>query len=480
LLPRFLDIKRGRDGEATQASRNSRRQVLRWARRLGVVTVLAIPATLTFGVGSWQSSQALKITPQGQFPPNNTTTGTDPAPAPPGLRQAASNAAIELVGSGDDSLVAWSPAGGIWGQRDAPPGAVRGWFSPYWWQTALDLLGLVRYLEVTHNTNPIYQHVIDQTFALNVRRPQSNMPVNFGNEFMDDTAWWGLAWLEAARYELNVRHDLSDAKRFESVAEWDANYIWSKPRTCHAAGIEWRVGYPPDTITNAEFVVLAAELAQVQGEPGLWFDPAAASKSLGEGRQILQWLERSRLINVKTGHVWDSYNTNCFLVGGSLNYTEGEAADALVQMGLATGQHEYFTEAQRFINYALSPTSGMTYRGVLQEACEGESGMCQGSQHLSDSTVWKGVFVSAVADWHAATGSSAYNAFLIKQAEAVIDHASSNSQQLTRCQTPHDCQIGFYWARAIAPPATSLPVGPGSQYSGLSAMTAALSTSSSG
>jgi hypothetical protein len=85
--------------------------------------------------------------------------------------------------------------------------------------------------------------------------------------------------------------------------------------------------------------------------------------------------------------------------------------------------------------------------------------------------------VDAIAEWQAATGSREYNAFLIRQAEAVIDHSASNGTQLTRCQTPHDCQIGFYWAHQISPP-QQVPVGPGSQESGLSALTDALSTSS--
>jgi hypothetical protein len=85
------------------------------------------------------------------------------------------------------------------------------------------------------------------------------------------------------------------------------------------------------------------------------------------------------------------------------------------------------------------------------------------------------MFVDAVADWQQATGSTLYDRFLTQQADAVIDHAASNGSSLTGCQTPHDCQIGFYWARPVPPGSTTLPVSPGTQYSGLSALTDALS-----
>jgi hypothetical protein len=462
-----------------------------------VLLTLAIALALGFGLDG-RSSEARKIkprTPASQPAPLTPTpsppTITSPPvhAGPPGLPRAAANAVQELTDSGDGSNVRWFEDTGLWGKHDAPPGDASwptpsepgihiGWFSPYWWQSALDLRALVRYLEQTHNTSPVYQQIIDRTFQLNVRRPHSNMPVNFGNQFMDDTIWWGQAWLEAARYELNIRHDVADAKRFMNVAIWDANDAWRSPRTCHTQGIAWEIGFPPDTVTNAEFIALAGELAQVQEQPGPWLDRAAASKWITEGWRMLWWLRHVRLINLRTGHVYDQYDARCRPAGGSLTYTEGETADALVQMGLATGQRKYLADAHHFIHYALSPVTHMVYNGVLQEPCEAEAQICQDGRHILDASVWKGVVVDAVADWQAATGSRAYDAFLIRQARAVIDHSASNGSRLTKCETPHDCQLGFYWARSIPPDPQHFPVGPGSQESGLSALTDALSTSS--
>lgn len=470
---RFSGSGRRRSG-APNAPSDATTQRRRWLLRGAALLAVAVAVTLFFGTGGF-NSEALRI--KGPPPLARHIAVPTHTPVVVGsvtLPQAASNAAIELVGSGDSSPIGWFPYWGLWGKRDQPPGSPIGWKSPYWWQSALDLRALVRYLEVTHNTQPIYQQVIDQTFALNVRRPGSLQPINFGNFFMDDTAWWGLAWLEAARYEWSVRHDVADATRFMKVAEWDANSVWNSPRSCHTTGLAWRIGYPPDTITNDEFIALAAELAQVEKQPGPWYDPAAAVRWLTKGWQQLWWLEQTWLINPRTGHVYDSFNASCKVIGGALTYTEGETADALVQMGLATGWREYMVQARRFLSYALSPVTGMTYNGVIQEPCEATARRCRGGPRLSDSTVWKGIFVDAVADYRAATGSQAFDTFLTKQARAIIANSASNGRQVTGCQTAHKCQLGYYWSRQVPPNYATLPVGPGSQESGLSALTDAL------
>lgn len=437
-----------------------------------------------FGASAWQSSEAVRIkphprphraTPRMPTPSQVTPTPASLPPPPVTFAQAASNAALELAGSGDYSDVRWFSDWGLWGNHDAPPGARVNWGSPYWWQSALDLRALIRYLEQTHSSNPIYQQIIEQTFRANVRRPGTPVPVNFGNEFMDDTVWWGLAWLEAARYELTIRHDLSDASRFMKVAEWDANYVWTRPRTCGSQGIAWQLRFPPDTITNAEFVALAGELAQVQGQAGPWFDRAAAAKWVREGWRVLWWLRHARLINLRTGHVYDGFGPNCRVSGGSLTYTEGETADALVQLGIATGQPRYLDDAKRFITYALSPVTHMVHRGVLQEPCEARPTRCEGGGRLRDSTVWKALLADAIADWSTATRSTEFDSFLANQARAVIDNAASDGRRLAHCQSPHVCQFTLYWSRPVPPEASPLPVGPGSQEAGLSALTDALS-----
>lgn len=447
-----------------------------------MVLALLAAAALAAGVALLSSQPATSADPPGarhvaQLPPPANTPLPAVSISQPAIAHAASNAALELAGSGDGSPIRWFPGWGLWGNHNAPPGARVNWGSPYWWQSALDLRSMIRYLEATHDANPIYQQIIQQTYQQNVNRPGTPVPINFGNKFMDDTGWWGLAWLEAARYELSVQGNATLAARYLKVAEWDANYLWNGPHVCHQQGIEWQLGAPPDTITNAEFIALAGQLGYFLRQPGPLQDTAAANAWTMRGWQILWWLRHTHLANVSTGHVWDSLDSSCNKIGGALVYTEGEMAAGLVQMGLATGQRFYFTQAQHFIQFAFMSRSKMLSGGVLQQPCEAQQSRCLGSNWLADSTVYKGLFVDAVADWQTATHSHIYDDWLRRQAQAVIQTAASNGTQLANCQTPSDCQIGFYWARAV-PPSAQPPVTPGTQMSGLSALTDALGASS--
>jgi hypothetical protein len=135
---------------------DARRRRIRWFQRGTVVLVLAIAAALVFGSGGFTSEAS---NPQ----PARHIVVAAPIPhitGPVTLPQAATNATVELVGSGDSSPIEWFSNWGLWGNHNAAPGARVNWGSPYWWQSALDLRALVRYLEKTRDPNPIYQQVI--------------------------------------------------------------------------------------------------------------------------------------------------------------------------------------------------------------------------------------------------------------------------------------------------------------------------------
>lgn len=452
--------------------------------------LLALVCAAT-GVGAWQSG-ALKqavSSVAGKLSLARPALAADaPSPLPSftsrvvyagsrsrsraGVR-AASNAAAELAGSGDFSVVSWNPAVALWDRVRTPAGAGPGWKPPIWWQSALALRSLVRFLEQTHNTAPGYQQLITTLYDRNVRVPGSNRPLNFGNQFMDDTAWWGLAWLEAARYELNYQHDFATASRYLHVAEWDARYIYSRPRSC-GAGIAWKLGSPPGTITEAQFVSLSAQLAQVRSSSGPFQDEAAARAWRSQARQTLSWLESSGLVNMTTGTVRDRYDRRCRVTGAAITYTQGEMAEALVQMGRAFSDPAYFNQASVFINHVLTPSVGMVHGGVLQEPCEAGSGLCGRGIPSYNSQVYKGLFVDAVSDWSTATESTTYDGFLLAQARAVMANSASDGLRHTGCQTAHACQLGFYWSQRVSPSQAPVRAATGSQEAGLSALTDAL------
>jgi hypothetical protein len=329
----------------------------------------------------------------------------------------------------------------------------------------------VRFLEATGSTDPAYQDVLDRTFELNVSIPGSRAPINFANEYMDDTGWWALAWTEAARYELNVRGDSALAARYLAVAEWDENYIARAPRSC--GGIVWQLGYPADTISTAEFAALSAELYAIRHARGPFHDPALAARWLHEARWALVYLRSHHLIYPRSGVVRDGLTRRCRLVGGSLTYTEGEVADAYIQMGAALHDKSYFAYARRFLAFTMWARSGMSRGHVLQEYCESRRARCHGLRQF-DVSSFKGIFVQAVADYDLATGTKLYRPWLRYQAAAILGRAVSDGKHRTRCATPHTCQLGLYWSRYVPPASAPVPASLASQTSALQALTAAL------
>ena len=380
----------------------------------------------------------------------------------PSFTVAAERGVKELLGG--DRSVAWNPSTGLWG----------GHTRPNWWQSALALQTIIRYLEHTHNVNPLYQRVIERIYQRNVYKPLSTAKRDFANEFMDDTAWWGMAWLEASRYELYYRHDRAEAAKFLAVAEYDARYILAAPRQC--GGIVWALRRAPDMVTNAEFVALAGKLASFREAPGVFHDSALAAAWATDGQDMLAWLAHSGLVDLHMGYVLDRIKGGCHdFVGGPLTYTEGEMSDALTQMGIALHQPFDFRLASRFIRYVLNSKSGLISHGVLQEHCESLQGACHLNRNRLDIPAFKGIFIQAVADWTAATGKRTFIRFLHNQAAAVVGGAIVNREnQPADCSTVAACRFAFIWGPPLDPGPPPVPVTVASQESAIDALNAVL------
>ena len=141
--------------------------------------------------------------------------------------------------------------------------------------------------------------MIDVTYKVGVRQPHTDQPFDFINQYMDDTVWWGLAWLNASQYELYYRHNIRDATRFLRVAEKDAVYV-ARKRQC--GGIVWSLGSPAGTITNAEYVALTAELSQYRRTSSTFHDPGQAARWLSDSRQSLGLAPAGRAGQPPHGH----------------------------------------------------------------------------------------------------------------------------------------------------------------------------------
>ena len=446
---------------------------------LGAVVVLAL------GAVAWQLGY-LRLVRRGTGPaapvhavdlhrlaalvhPPAVSSGGDPL-ARRKVLSATESALNELIGSGGHSTVSWDPSTGLWDyaplKEERATGKGR---TPTWWQSAIALDAVVRAATTLHSTDSSYQQVIQTTYDDNVSKPGTYAPQDFENNYMDDTAWWGIAWVHAAEYELRVQHDTSAASTYLTVAEDDARYLEDQPKRCGTASIPFKDGYAPNTITDTEFIDLVAQLGQVRSH-GPLADAGLAAGWRADATRTLSWLESSGLVSMRTGAVHRTQDNHCRSVGPAQTYTEGEMADALVQVGLLTHDRSEINEATVFLDRVLEPRHKMFVSGLLQEPCEGQTKICLGQSY--NITVFKGLFDDAVADWSAVTGSEAYQPFLATQAQAVVHNATGLEHGA--CTTADSCQLSMYWARLVPQAHQPIVPTPGSQASGLSALVNAL------
>jgi Glycosyl hydrolase family 76 len=442
----------------------------RWLLLLAVCTggLACLLLASTSGVGSAAAHNGRST---GKHASAGTGSGAASAggpAAPSALQRAwsvdARKGIVELLGTADGSRVGWNRRFAEWG----------GLIGPHWWQSALAMLTAIRYAEQTNYRSPILEHVIRVTYNKNIWKPKSLEKFDFINQYMDDTVWWGLAWLNASEYELYYRHDLRDAARYLSVAETDAAYV-SHRRQC--GGIVWQLGSPSGTITNAEYIALTAELSQYRRTSSTFHDPGQADRWLSDARGTLRWLQRSRLVNLGAGTVRDRLASHrCHtLLGGPLAYTEGEVADGLVQIGLATNDPSYYKRAAGFLRYVLDPVHGFVKDGILQEHCESYD-ICTHLINRFDITAFKGIFMMAISDWTMATGSHEFVPFIRRQATAIVRNTIHGPAPHDVCTSTHSCQFAFSWSHPFdTTPVHERLITVGTQESALDALIAALS-----
>jgi hypothetical protein len=153
-----------------------------------------------------------------------------------------------------------------------------------------------------------------------------------------------------------------------------------------------------------------------------------------------------------------------------MTYTEGEVAEALIQLGRATQEAVFYRQAERFLSFALSPASRLTESGILREHCETD-GSCRRLRHRLDIPAFKGLFVAAVSDWSSATGSHEFDPFLASQATSLLANARGPCVGSHRA-SQSGCLFGFEWIREARPPAVWVTLG--SQEAALDALTAVL------
>ncbi|MGI5499740.1 glycoside hydrolase family 76 protein [Lentzea sp. CA-135723] len=269
------------------------------------------------------------------------------------------------------------------------------WWQSSWWNSATTLTG------VMDSGLRDYDWVIARTFDVN-RVPfaagqRSTDPIegDFISRSIDDSAWWGLAWVAA--------YDHTQDRRYLTMATTIATYVhqyWDT-RTCNG-GVWWdRERTYKNAVTNGQYVRLTASIHRRTPGDTVWLQRA---------RTAADWYLASGMIN-STGLVNDGITQDCRNNGQTVwTYNQGLGIGGLTEVYRATGDAKYLTAAKRLADSAIT---GLTRNGVLTESCDPNAN-CDDNQKQ-----FKGIFMRYLNDLYKATNAEAYQRFARQQSDTV-------------------------------------------------------------
>jgi hypothetical protein len=291
------------------------------------------------------------------------------------------------------------------------------WWPSSWWNSAVALSTVIGYTRRTGDQ--AYAWTIRRTFDINrVAFPpgaRSSDPVDghFISRSVDDTAWWGLTWIDA--YDLT--HDRTYLDEAVTIATYVAGF-WD-PSTC-GGGVWWdREHTYKNAVTIGLYLRLTAALHNRIAGDTAWLNRAVTGWN---------WFTTSGMINT-AGLVNDGITTGCQNNGQTVwTYNQGLAIGAAMELFRATGSTAYQDAARRLGTAAV--TSPLVQGGVLTESCDRTGQTCDDNQKQ-----FKGVFMR----------------YLAEAGQQFQSFADTQANGLWNGRDPMN-RIGSRWAPPASPP----------------------------
>lgn len=347
------------------------------------------------------------------------------------------NAAVEAL-----NKLYWSPTLSIW--LDRPGDDVRGHYegriNPPWWSCAnvvesltdlMNATGTKQYdamIETLHDVQRDKQNKKPRIFAelkkrgqwsdadeekfrkreaeaaerARNRKPGEPLPLkaaygtDFRNEYLDDSAWWGIAWL---RY-----YDRTKAPKYLATARAIHSHMARNWKPEKDGGIMWCEDADkshPNAITNSLFIILSARL----------YERTREEAYLQWATQCLEWYRAKALYDGVAvvdapGHKGDYWT-----------YNQGTYLGALLAMHQATGKSAFLDEAAQAADTILSRSGIVLPDGVIFEKL-GLSGW--------DPALFKGVFARYLGQLRDALNGAKAQPEVVAKIDRVLQASASS------------------------------------------------------
>lgn len=266
-----------------------------------------------------------------------------------------------------------------------------------WWTGANALTAVMDDARVSGM--PSYEYAISSTYNKNINAQEGN----FTNDYLDDTGWWGLAWVDA--------YDLTGDSRYLTTARTDADHMnayWNG--TC-GGGVQWsETNAYKNAITNELYLYLNASLHnRISGD----------STYLSRAQSEWSWFQGSRMIN-SSHMINDGLDSSCANNGQTTwTYNQGVVLNGLTELYKADGDASLLTTARTLAN---ASTVNLASNGVLREPGEGDA--CTG-----DGPSFKGAYVRGLGKLNNQLSDHPYTATLKSWADAAYANDRNSLDQ---------------------------------------------------